>query len=100
MGRCCFCCINETSSYWDYYCGNCTRVKSFCKLVGSDKLVKALQFNINKDKMRIVLNENVTKALNDLGADILPPPPEPRKSDRLKVKYDTNESLNFKRDID
>ena len=98
MGRCHFCLREDTESFWDYYCKDCTRVKAFCKLVGSDKLVKSLQFNVNKDKMRVVLNEDVTRALNELGANMEVPE---RRSVRLKQKaFDLNTGLPLKEQID
>ena len=88
MTICYFCCKNETSSYWSYYCGSCIKIKSFCKLVSPEKLVSSLQFQINKSTVKEI-NQDVKQKLEELGLEIN----EPRKSNRLKNKYDMDESL-------
>jgi len=76
MVKCYFCYRNETTSYWDYYCESCTKVKQFCKLIGSEKLCKSLQFKINDEKLGTLSNSVLEEeAKSD--------PQKPRKSPRL-----------------
>ena len=97
MVVCYFCKREDTTSYWNYYCEDCTRIKAFCKLVGPDKLVNTLQFNIHKENVDELLNNNLKKALNDLGGKIVK---VKRTSSRLKQKYDANDSLKIETEID
>ena len=56
MVKCVFCSKNDTISYWDYYCDSCTKVKQFCKLIGSEKLCKSLQFKIKDSELQSTLD--------------------------------------------
>ncbi len=97
MVKCYWCNRNDTDSYWNYYCDTCVKVKNFCKLIGSEKLVKSLQFKINDEKLEILTNKELHGAVTEkerhkgvpgLDPDAEPTTPKsdpqkPRKSPRL-----------------
>ena len=94
MTKCYFCYKNECPSYWDYYCESCVKIKQFCKLIGSEKLCKSLQFKINDEKLKkftdaemqtdpIEDDPNVGYAESDPAAVVKSAHQKPRKSPRL-----------------
>ena len=61
MVKCYFCYKADTESYWEYYCESCIKIKQFCKLIGSDKLCKSLQFKVNDEKLKKLTDEEMAE---------------------------------------
>ena len=75
MTKCYFCYSASTDSYWDYYCDNCIKIKQFCKLIGSEKLCRSLQFKINDEKLKKLTDKEL--GTTDI-EDIVPEKVKPR----------------------
>ena len=92
MVKCYFCYKNDTPSYWQYYCESCMKVKQFCKLIGSEKLCKSLQFKIKDSELQAAQEHGETsdtEKKTPLEESPTPPisdPEKPRRSLRSGLK--------------